>query len=300
VRAARIVVEIALLALALALSACGGGVHSAGLQVVAAESSWGSIASQLAGTHASVRSIIVNPAQDPHSYEPTAADARALASSKLVIENGLGYDPWLPRLLGANPLAARRVLNVGSLLALPSDANPHRWYDPADVEAVATAITASLIRLDPANASYYRRRRAAFERSGLASYRRLIADIRRRYGGEPVGASESVFAPLAPALGLRLITPPGLMKATSEGVDVTAHDTLAAQRQISSREIRVWIYNSQNVAPVVSQLDALARAYGVPVTTVTETLSPRDASFESWQVAQLRALARALHETTGR
>ena len=105
---------------------------------------------------------------------------------------------------------------------------------------------------------------------------------------------------MAPALGLDLITPPGFMKSISEGTDVTAQDTLAAERQIDARQIRVWIYNAQNETPAVQRLTALARMHGIPIVAVTETLSPETASFEQWQLAQLERLQRALHEATGR
>src|SRR5438105_849384 len=145
---------LALLA-ATALAGCAGtaGGSGRGIRVVAAENFWGAVASQLAGTRASVQSIIVNPAQDPHSYEPTAADARTMATARLAIVNGIGYDPWAPRLLAANPVSGRVTLNVGGLLHLKDGDNPHRWYDPANVEAVANAITADLSRLDPKDAS---------------------------------------------------------------------------------------------------------------------------------------------------
>jgi zinc/manganese transport system substrate-binding protein len=116
----------------------------------------------------------------------------------------------------------------------------------------------------------------------------------------PVGASESIFALQSPALGLRLITPTGFMKAISEGTDVSAQDTITAERQISQRQIKVWIYNSQNATPQIQGLNALARAHGIPVTTVTETLTPKSDNFEQWQTAQLQRLAAALHQAKGR
>src|SRR5205823_4577832 len=135
------------------LSACGAGADAASnggrVQVVADENFWGSIASQLAGSRADVRSIIVSPAEDPHTYEPTPADARTLATAQLAIVNGIGYDPWVPKLLAANPVSGRQVLDVGDLLGLREGDNPHRWYDPANVEAIAKAITADLVKLDP-------------------------------------------------------------------------------------------------------------------------------------------------------
>ncbi|MHB8657186.1 MAG: metal ABC transporter solute-binding protein, Zn/Mn family [Solirubrobacteraceae bacterium] len=294
-----------LLALLASLAAgCGAlprqDAASRPLRVVAAENFWGSLAIQLAGSKANVSSIIVNPAQDPHSYEPTAADARALAQSRLAIVNGVGYDPWVQRLLSANADDRRIILDIGQLLNLHEGENPHRWYSPADVDRVIVAITSDLQRLDPHDASYFAQRRVALERSGLAAYHSLIARIRLRYAGVPVGASESIFALQAPALGLRLITPYNLMKSISEGTDVTAQDTLITERQIREHQIEVWIYNSQNATPAVQRLNALARAAGIPLVTVTETLSPASERFQLWQVSQLRRILSALRRATGR
>jgi len=116
----------------------------------------------------------------------------------------------------------------------------------------------------------------------------------------PVGASESIFALLAPALGLHLITPPSFLNAISEGTEVTAQDTSTTERQITGHAIKVWVYNAQNVTPEIQRLNGLARANRIPIATVTETLSPAGDSFEQWQVHQLRGLQAALHETTGR
>lgn len=298
-------VSAACAAAALALGATGCAsetlhtVHGR-VRVVAAESSWGSIARQIGGSHAKVASIIANPAIDPHSYEPTAADARSLATAQLAIVNGLGYDPWAPRLLAANPVDGRISLDVGTLLGLQEGDNPHRWYDPADVVAVAKRIAADLERLDGPDRSYFAARLHAFLHHGLADYRRLVATIRGRYAGVPVGASESIFALLAPALGLRLITPPAFMTATGEGAEVTAQDATAVQRQIARRRIAVWIFNRQNLTPEVQRLNGMARAEGIPVAPVTETLSPASDSFQQWQVAQLRSLRAALARATRR
>ena len=116
----------------------------------------------------------------------------------------------------------------------------------------------------------------------------------------PVGASESIFALQAPALGLKLITPYSFLKAISEGTEVTAQDTATTERQLTSGAIKVWVYNSQNVTPEIQRLNGLARAHGIPIATVTETLSPATDSFQQWQVSQLTGLAAALHRATGR
>ncbi len=277
-----------------------GGFSGHGVRVVAAENFWGSLARQLGGAHASVLSIIVNPAQDPHDYEPRASDARTMATAQLAIVNGVGYDPWAPKLLSANPVDGRLTLTVGSLFELHEGENPHRWYDPAEVERTAGAITGDLQHLDPRHRAYFAQRLRRFRTRGLTAYHRLIDQIRTRYAGVPVGASESIFALLAPSLGLRLITPPSFMKAISEGGEVTAGDVALAERQLDTRAVKVWVYNSQNVTPEIQRLNGLARAHGIPIGTVTETLSPATDSFQQWQVSQLRALQAALHEATGR
>lgn len=304
--------KFALSALAVGVAVCGAPLAGCGspepseelgsgkLRVVAAENFWGSIARQLGGEEVVVKSIIANPATDPHSYEPTAGDARATATAQLAIVNGIGYDEWASKLLSANPSDGRLTLDVGHALGLRSGDPPHQWYSPAGVHATVAAIVAGYDKLRPADASYFSKRREAFERGALARYNALIARIGRRYRGVPVGYSESVFQPLGEALGLRLLTPPGFANTIAEGGEVSARDKQTVDRQIANREIEVWVFNSQNATPDVQRVNGLARAAHIPVVTVTETLSPASATFQQWQVAQLERLQAALHEATGR
>ncbi len=301
-------VGVILVAVAAFAAGCGSAgspvANSSGagakLQVVAAENFWGSIAAQLGGAKVDVQSIIVNPDTDPHSYEPTPKDARTLAGSQLAIVNGVGYDNWASKLLQASPSSARVVLNVGHLLGLGEGANPHRWYFPADVLSVIAAITADYERLDPAAAGYFAAQRITFETRGLARYDELRAQIGARYAGVPVGYSESIFQGLGEDLHLKLLTPYSYVKAIAEGSEVTAQDKRTVDQQAESKQIAVWVFNSQNVTPDVQRVNEIARAKGIPIATVTETLSPADETFEQWQATQLEGLARALHAATGR
>jgi zinc/manganese transport system substrate-binding protein len=278
-----------------------GGASAGGrLRVVAAENFWGSVAAQLGGTKVQVQSIVSNPDTDPHSYEPSAQDARTMAGAQLAIVNGIGYDEWASHLLAADSSSGRELLDVGSLLGLKTGENPHQWYSPAHVRAVIGAIVADYDRLAPADVGYFAERRHAFETVGLRRYDALIAQIRARYAGVGVGYSESIFQPLGEALGLKLLTPYSFAKAIAEGTEVSAQDKQTVDHQASSREIAVWVFNSQNVTPDVQRVNELARAARIPIATVTETLSPASDSFEQWQVAQLEQLERALHEATGR
>ncbi len=270
------------------------------VKVVAAENFWGSIAEQLGGDRAQVTSIIVNPNTDPHSYEPSARDAREMAGAQLAIVNGVGYDSWAPKLLAASPLKGRTVLNVGDLLGLKTGDNPHQWYSPASVQKLIAEMAADYARLDPAGATYYSERERAFEQEDLASYDKLRAEIRARYAGTPVGYSESIFRPLGEDLHLQLRTPYGFAQAVAEGTDVTAEDKQVVDRQARERQIEVWVFNSQNVTPDVQRVNELAKAARIPIATVTETLDPAEDTFERWQVAELEGLERALHTATGR
>jgi zinc/manganese transport system substrate-binding protein len=270
------------------------------IHVVAAENFWGSIAAQVGGDRVSVTSIVGNPSTDPHDYEPTAVDARTMAGAQLAIVNGVGYDPWASKLIAANPVHGRVVLTVGDVVGVHAGGNPHRWYSPADVLRVTNAIVADYTRLDPKDAAYFREQKARFETKSLAEYERLIATIRRKYHGVAVGASESIFAMLAPALGLRLITPYSFLKAISEGTEPAAADKTTVDDQIAKKRIKVWVLNSQNSTPDVARLTEAARRRHIPVATITETMTPASASFEQWQVRELKALESALARATGK
>jgi zinc/manganese transport system substrate-binding protein len=294
-------------ALAAGLAGCGRSTSSRsssggggpGFQVVAAENFWGSIAAQIAGEKAAVTSVIVNPNTDPHSYEPSAQDARTMAGANMAIVNGIGYDNWAPRLLGASPLDGRVVLNVGELLGFEEGANPHRWYSPLDVDTVIGRIVTDYERLDPVDAAYFAQRARRLLGQGFARYDSLRHEIRARFSGLPVGYSESIFQPLGEDLGLKLLTPSSFTKAIAEGVDVTAADKEIVDAQARQHQIRVWILNSQNVTPDVKRVTQIAGEQHIPTVSITETLSPPSDTFEQWQVSQLERILAALRQATG-
>jgi zinc/manganese transport system substrate-binding protein len=270
------------------------------INVVAAENVWGSLAEQLGGSRVKVTSIINNPDADPHDYEPTAADGRAIAAADLVIINGVGYDAWAGKLADANPVADRTTITVGDLAGAKEGDNPHRWYNPDDVRKVIDEITASYQKIDAAGAAFFDSQHDAVLATNLKAYFDTISQIKGAYAGTPVGASESIFAMLSPALGLDLVTPAPFLTAISEGTDPTAADKATIDRQIKQKQIKVYVYNSQNATPdVQAQVDA-AKAAGIPVTAITETLTPPGTPFQDWQAAQLTALKRALAQGTGR
>jgi zinc/manganese transport system substrate-binding protein len=193
----------------------------------------------------------------------------------------------------------RSVVTVGDVVGIKPGGNPHRWYSPADVHKVIDRIVRDYTRLDPKNARYFEQQKARFETRALGRYTWLIATIKRKYHGVQVGASESIFAPLAQALGLKLVTPASFLKAVSEGTEPTAADKTTVDRQIKRRQIKVWVFNSQNSTPDVARITDAARKKGIPVTTITETPTPGSVAFQDWQSQQLEGLAAALAKATG-
>jgi zinc/manganese transport system substrate-binding protein len=272
----------------------GSSSGSQTIEVVAAENFWGSIASQVGGSHVHVTSIIVDPNADPHAYEPTVADTRTVADAQYVIYNGAGYDPWMDKLLQSNPASGRKVLNVGDFNGKHEGDNPHMWYNPTYVTAVANKIRDDLKALDPGDASSFDRSAQTFLTTGLQQYYSLIAAIKAKYSGTPVGATESIFSYLAPALGLNLITPYSYLKAVSEGEDISAADEATVEQQITQKQIKILVYNSQNTPNNIQALINKAKANNIPVATITETLSPATDSFQQWQTSQLQGIQTAL------
>ena len=281
---------------AVSAKASGGTV----IQVVAAENFWGSIATQLGGSHVHVDSIITNPNTDPHDYEPTAADARTVTTAQYVIVNGIGYDAWADKLLSTNPGSGRTELKVGDLVGIQPGGNPHRWYSPDDVHQVIERITADYKKIDPADAAYFDQRKQTFETRTLGPYNQLISDIKATYAGTPIGASESIVTPLAQGLGLAMLTPESFLDAMSEGTDPTAADKATIDQQIKTKQIKVYVYNTQNSTPDVTAQVKLAKSEGIPVATVTETLAPAGDTFQQWQVTELQGIEAALAKATGK
>jgi zinc/manganese transport system substrate-binding protein len=284
-------------AVVMAVSACGTGA-SAGrtgpINVVAGQNFWGSIAIQLGGSKAKVQSVVTDPNADPHEYASNTNDARAFAEADLVILNGAGYDDWGQKLLDANQSSHRHVLNIAQLLGKKVGDNPHFWYDPKSVIEVADRITAEYKSIDSGDAAYFDQQRSDFA-TALKPYAVRIAEIKTRFAGVAVGSTESIFVYMSAALGLNLISPVEFMTAVAEGTDPPAQSVVDFQNQITSRQIKVLVYNVQTATAVTTNVRHLAAAADIPVVGVSETLQPETVTFQDWQLSQLITLENALN-----
>jgi zinc/manganese transport system substrate-binding protein len=243
--------------------------------------------------HVHVTSIISDPNTDPHSYESDPADAAAVAGSKLVIENGVGYDDFVGKLLSAAG-GSHQVLDVQTVVGVGgSNPNPHLWYSPTYVTEAATAIEQQLATDDPPAAADL----AANLRIFLAAYQpysQTIAAIKAGYAGTAVSYTERVPGYLVQAAGLHLGTPASFSQAVEDGTDPTPADTATFDRDLSDHAVKVLLYNSQVVDDQTTALKRLATTAGVPIVGVSETVPPAYATFQAWQIAQARALLAAL------
>lgn len=262
------------------------------IPVVAAENFYGDVAEQLGGDRVSVTSIISDPNVDPHAYETNAKDAAAVADARLVVQNGVGYDAFIDHLLAASPNPRRMVIVVAALTGHKEGDNAHLWYAPSTIPRVALAITSALSHTDPSNRSFYQARHQVFEDS-LRPLVRAVAQIRGRYAGAPIAATEPVFEYMSQALGLRILTPQAFQKAIEEGVDPSAAALAQMEDQLRKRQVRVLVYNTQTVSSITRRVRQLADQAGIPVVGVSET-EPPGKSFQQWMVGQLENLVAAL------
>jgi len=262
------------------------------LRVVAAENFYGDLARQLGGGAVSVSSILSNPNVDPHEYQANVQAGLAVSQASLVIENAGGYDSWMDNMLEAAPQSHRLLLKSFDLAPTRLPANEHVWYSFTDILALARAITADLTELDRRDAALFTRNLQAFSAS-LQPLQQKIRELQARYHGTPVGLTETIYLYQTQPIGLDVLTPEAFARAVAEGNDPPADAVIAATDQITRRQIRVLIYNNQTVTPVVTHLQDLARAQGIPLVAVSETMPP-DATYQSWMMDQLVHLQTAL------
>jgi len=265
------------------------------IAVVAAENFYGGVAREIGGERVAVVSILNNPDQDPHLFETTPTVVRQVAAAQVVVLNGAGYDSWMEKLLAVSPKPGRAVIAAADLMHQKAGGNPHLWYDPRTMPAVAGALAAALTTADPAHKNEYAARLKTFLAS-LAPLNDKIAAIRGKYAGTPVTATEPVFGDMAAALGLTMHNE-RFQLAVMNGTEPAARDFAQFEQSLKGRAVRVLFYNTQARSNLVTHLVDLAHASHVGVVGVTET-APSGATYLAWMLSELDATAKALGEPT--
>jgi zinc/manganese transport system substrate-binding protein len=288
-----------LLALAalVVVSGCGAATDPARpgiISVVAAENEYGSVAAQIGGTHVSVTSVESNPNTDPHTYEVSPSVAQEIGAAQLVIQNGVGYDAFMTRILSASSDPSRKVINVQHLLGLPdSTPNPHLWYDPATMPKVANALAADYAALQPANDAYFRAKAATFIAS-LNPWLQALAGFKAKYAGTPVATTEPVADYMLTAAGADNLTPFRFQADVMNGVDPSPQEVSLETGLFTGHKVKAFVYNQQVTDTLTQSFITAARTAGVPVIGVYETMPTPGFTYQSWMLAEVEALQKAV------
>ncbi|HET6963347.1 MAG TPA: zinc ABC transporter substrate-binding protein [Acidimicrobiales bacterium] len=288
-------VLVVLAVLAAGCAPSGPPSLSAGrIRVVAAENQYGDVAAQIGGDYVQVRSVMSNPNTDPHSYEVNASLARSIDSAAVIVQNGLGYDSFMDTIESATGRPGRRIIDVQKLLHVPSSTpNPHLWYDPRTMPAVAAELAAEFSAVEPQHASYFAANASRFDAS-LQPWLAATARLRTDHPGDAVAATEPVADYLLQSAGLTNVTPPSFLLAVMNGVDPAPQDLTSVGELISHHRIRALIYNRQVTDSVTAAFLSRARRAGIPLVGVYETMPTPGYDYQRWMLAETEAIDRAV------
>lgn len=272
------------------------------IQAVAAENQYGSVVSQLGGKYVQTTSILDNPNTDPHTFEASASVARTISQAGLIVQNGLGYDAFMSKLEAADGSSSQVVISAQKVLGLPdSTRNPHLWYSPKTMPAVAKSITAALARLQPAHRAYFEANLARFEKS-LAGWTDALAAFKAAHPNVSVATTEPVADYLLTAAGIDNRTPWALQAAIMNDTDPAPQDVATQNALLSKNRVEVFVYNEQVTDSITTNYLKVAAAHKIPVVGVYETMPSDGYTYQTWMEAEVKALDDAVTsgKSTGR
>jgi zinc/manganese transport system substrate-binding protein len=291
-----VVVPLGAVLLASGCSSAAAGASDPGGKIVAigAENEYANVIQQVGGKYVQASAIMSNPNTDPHTFEASASVARLVSSAQLVVQNGVGYDTFMNTIEDAVPNSARKLIVVQHLLGLPvSTPNPHLWYKPSTMPAVANAIAADLAALQPAHASFFKAQAAAFVGS-LTAWNRAITDFKAKYPDTPVATTEPVADYMLQAAGADNLTPWAFQADIMNGTDPSAQDVATQRTLFTQHKVKVFLYNQQVTDSLTESFISLARANGIPVVGVYETMPVPGYDYQSWMLAEVQDLQKAV------
>jgi zinc/manganese transport system substrate-binding protein len=298
--AAHLPLLVVLLGLAVALAGCGGGAIAAPkgqIVAVGAENQYANVISQIGGRYVYVRAIESNPNTDPHSYQASPSVAQLVGSAQIVVQNGVGYDTYMNKIESASPSASRKVIDAQKLLGLPSStANPHLWYAPSTMRAVAHALAADLSKLAPTHAAYFAANERRFD-AALNPWLGALKAFATAHPRTPVAVTEPVGNYMLQAAGARIMTPFAFQADVMNGVDPAPQDVTLQHTLLTRHRVKALLYNQQVTDTLTQSFLTQARREGIPIVGLYETM-PAGYDYQSWMLAEVRALDRAVANGT--
>jgi zinc/manganese transport system substrate-binding protein len=264
------------------------------IDAVGAENEYADVISQIGGRYVAVSAIMSNPNTDPHTFEASPQVAAEVSAAKLVVQNGIGYDDFMTSIEQAAADSSRKVVNVQDLLGLPdSTANPHLWYKPSTMPAVAAEIAGDLESLDPAHSSYFKANLATFDES-LGAWNTAIAQLKAEFGGDAVATTEPVADYLLEAAGIDNLTPWAFQADVMNGTDPSPQDVATEKALFTQHKVKAFVYNQQVTDALTDSLLTLAHQNDIPVVGVYETMPTPGYDYQKWMQAEVSALSDAL------
>jgi zinc/manganese transport system substrate-binding protein len=261
---------------------------------VGAENEYANVISQIGGKYVQVSAIESNPNTDPHTFEASASIAAEVSAAQLIVQNGVGYDTYMNKIESASPSSSRKVINVQELLGLPvTTPNPHLWYSPTTMPTVAKAIATDLSELRPADKAYFDANVVKFDNS-LKPWLTAIAQFKAAYPGTPVACTEPVGDYMLQAAGTNIMTPFGLQADIMNGVDPSPQYVSLEENLFAQHKVKVFVYNQQVTDSLTASFLAAAHRAGIPVVGVYETMPVPGYNYQSWMLAEVNALRKAV------
>jgi zinc/manganese transport system substrate-binding protein len=209
------------------------------------------------------------------------------------VQNGVGYDGFMSKIEQADASSSRKVIDVQNLLGLPdSTPNPHLWYKPTTMPAVAAAIESDLAALDPSHAAYFKANLATFN-SSLGAWNSAISALKSKYAGDGVATTEPVADYLLQAAGIDNLTPWAFQADIMNGVDPAPQAITAQMALFAQHKVKVFVYNQQVTDSLTESLLTLAHQNGIPVVGVYETMPTPGYDYQEWMLAEVSALNNA-------
>jgi zinc/manganese transport system substrate-binding protein len=300
----RVIRSLALLGAVAAVAASAAGCGSSGastdadgstvINAIGAENEYANVLSQIGGRYVHVSSILNNPNTDPHTFEASPSVAAEVSAAQLIVQNGVGYDTFMNKIESASPNSKRKVIIVQDLLGLPAETpNPHLWYSPRTMPAAATAMAAALSALQPAHKAYFQSNMRKFDRS-LTPWLKAIAAFKAKYKGVTAATTEPVADYLLTAMGIRNLTPFTFQADIMNGVDPSPQDIALENSFFSQHKVKLFAYNQQVVDALTTSIRGNALKDGVPVVGVYETMPTPGYDYQSWMLAEVRAIDKAV------
>jgi zinc/manganese transport system substrate-binding protein len=282
----------------LSSNAASAGTKNEVIDAIGTENEYANVLSQIGGKYVKVSSILNNPNTDPHTFEASPSVAEEVSSAELIVQNGIGYDAFMNDIENASPNSHRLVIVAQHVLDLPNDTpNPHLWYSPKTMPKVAAAIAKDLTKLDPSHAAYFSANVKAFDAS-LQPWLSAIAAFKAKHSGTPVAVTEPVADYLLQAMGAKILTPFDFQADIMNGVDPSPEGITLEDGYFTKHEVKVFCYNQQVVDSLTASIESTAKKANVPVVGVYETMPTPGYDYQTWMMAELRAIEAAVEHHT--